>query len=44
MAVTLTERAAAHVVRYLDKRGHGLGLRLGFRQHRLRDGGQIEAV
>jgi len=29
MAVTLTERAAAHVVRYLDKRGHGLGLRLG---------------
>jgi len=29
MAVTLTERAADHVQRYLAKRGKGIGLRLG---------------
>jgi iron-sulfur cluster assembly protein len=29
MAVTLTERAAAHVDRYLKRRGKGIGLRLG---------------
>ena len=29
MAVTLTEAAARHVNRYLTKRGHGLGVRLG---------------
>ncbi len=31
MAVTLTENAAQHVRRSLDKRGHGAGLRLGVR-------------
>lgn len=29
MAITLTERAAAHVVSSLKKRGKGIGLRLG---------------
>ncbi|MEI2415052.1 iron-sulfur cluster assembly protein IscA [Orrella sp. JC864] len=31
MAVTLTQQAADHVGRYLQKRGKGLGLRLGVR-------------
>ncbi|MBI5461176.1 MAG: iron-sulfur cluster assembly protein IscA [Gammaproteobacteria bacterium] len=31
MAVTLTETAAAHVRKALDKRGKGIGLRLGVR-------------
>jgi len=31
MAVTLTERAADHISRYLQKRGKGIGLRLGVR-------------
>jgi iron-sulfur cluster assembly protein len=31
MAVTLTERAAEHVQRYIEKRGRGVGLRLGVR-------------
>ena len=31
MAVTLTDRAADHVQRYLAKRGRGVGLRLGVR-------------
>lgn len=29
MAVTLTEKAAQHVQRYLEKRGKGIGLRVG---------------
>lgn len=29
MAVTLTDRAADHVQRYLERRGKGIGLRLG---------------
>lgn len=29
MAVTLTEKAAKHVARYLQKRGKGIGLRFG---------------
>ena len=29
MAITLSERAAGHVARYLERRGKGLGLRLG---------------
>jgi iron-sulfur cluster assembly protein len=29
MAVTLTDRAAEHVQRYIEKRGKGYGLRLG---------------
>jgi iron-sulfur cluster assembly protein len=29
MAVTLTEKAAQHVARYLQKRGKGIGLRFG---------------
>jgi iron-sulfur cluster assembly protein len=29
MAVTLTDRAADHVQRYIAKRGKGIGLRLG---------------
>ena len=29
MAVTLTDRAADHVQRYIEKRGKGYGLRLG---------------
>ena len=31
MAVTLTENAARHVAKYLQKRGKGIGLRLGVR-------------
>jgi iron-sulfur cluster assembly protein len=31
MAVTLTDRAAQHVQRYIAKRGRGVGLRLGVR-------------
>ena len=31
MAVTLTDRAAEHVKRYIAKRGKGVGLRLGVR-------------
>ncbi|MCP5264776.1 MAG: iron-sulfur cluster assembly protein IscA [Burkholderiaceae bacterium] len=31
MAVTLTESAATHVSRYLQKRGKGIGLRVGVR-------------
>jgi iron-sulfur cluster assembly protein len=31
MAITLTERAANHVTKFLTKRGKGLGLRLGVR-------------
>ncbi len=29
MAITLTENAADHVARFLQKRGHGSGVRLG---------------
>jgi iron-sulfur cluster assembly protein len=29
MAVTLTERAAKHVAQFIQKRGKGLGVRLG---------------
>ena len=32
MAVTLTQAAAQHVAGMLDKRGHGLGLRVGTRK------------
>ncbi len=32
MAVELTENAAQHVAAMLDKRGHGVGLRLGTRK------------
>jgi iron-sulfur cluster assembly protein len=31
MAVTLTDKAAEHVQRYIQKRGKGVGLRLGVR-------------
>ena len=31
MAVTMTERAAQHVAGFLQKRGKGVGLRLGVR-------------
>jgi len=31
MAVTLTEAAARHVSRYIERRGKGLGVRLGVR-------------
>jgi iron-sulfur cluster assembly protein len=31
MAVTMTERAARHVAGFLEKRGRGVGLRLGVR-------------
>jgi iron-sulfur cluster assembly protein len=31
MAVTLTEKAAAHIKNYIAKRGKGVGLRLGVR-------------
>jgi iron-sulfur cluster assembly protein len=31
MAVTLTESAASHIGRYLQRRGKGVGLRLGVR-------------
>lgn len=32
MAITLTERAAAQIAKQLEKRGHGLGLRLGVKK------------
>lgn len=31
MAITLTEKAADHVARFMQKRGKGVGLRLGVR-------------
>jgi iron-sulfur cluster assembly protein len=31
MAITLTEKAARHVIRYIEKRGKGIGLRFGVR-------------
>src|SRR3569623_1076372 len=31
MAITLTEKAAKHVSRYLERRGKGIGLRFGVR-------------
>ena len=31
MAITMTDKAAQHINHYLDKRGHGLGVRLGVR-------------
>ena len=31
MAISLTEKAASHVVSYIAKRGKGIGLRLGVR-------------
>ena len=31
MAITLTEKAAEHISKFLDKRGKGIGLRLGVR-------------
>lgn len=31
VGVTLTDRAASHVQRYIEKRGKGVGLRLGVR-------------
>lgn len=31
MAITLTERAAKHISRYMARRGKGIGLRLGVR-------------
>ena len=31
MAITLTERAADHITKFLTKRGKGIGLRLGVR-------------
>lgn len=31
MAITLTKNAADHIVRHLEKRGSGIGLRLGIR-------------
>lgn len=31
MSITLTEKAAQHVSRYIQRRGHGEGLRLGVR-------------
>ncbi len=31
MAITLTERAAQHITKYLSHRGKGVGLRLGVR-------------
>ena len=31
MSVTLTQKAANHIGRYLQKRGKGIGLRLGVR-------------
>lgn len=31
MAITLTEKAAKHVNRYIDRRGKGIGLRFGVR-------------
>jgi len=32
MAISLTQNAAARVRSYLDKRGHGVGLRIGVRR------------
>ncbi|MBS7405054.1 MAG: iron-sulfur cluster assembly protein IscA, partial [Oxalobacter sp.] len=29
MAITLTEKAARHVTRFLERRGKGIGLRFG---------------
>ncbi len=31
MAITLTESAARHVTQYLQRRGHGVGVRLGIK-------------
>ncbi len=31
MAITLTEKAARHVTRYMERRGKGIGLRFGVR-------------
>ena len=31
MAISLTEKAAKHITRYIERRGKGLGLRLGVR-------------
>ncbi len=31
MAITLTNKAAQHVTRYIERRGKGMGLRLGVR-------------
>lgn len=31
MAITLTEQAAQHVARYIERRGKGMGVRLGVR-------------
>lgn len=31
MAITLTEKAAKHIARYIEKRGKGIGLRFGVR-------------
>ena len=31
MAITLTEKAAKHISRYIERRGKGLGLRFGVR-------------
>ena len=31
MAITLTEKAAKHINRYIERRGKGIGLRLGVR-------------
>ena len=31
MAITLTEKAARHINRYIERRGKGLGLRFGVR-------------
>jgi Fe-S cluster assembly iron-binding protein IscA len=31
MAITLTEKAAKHVSRYMERRGKGIGLRFGVR-------------
>ena len=32
MAITLTEKAAKHISRYIDRRGNGIGLRFGVRK------------
>ena len=31
MAITLTEKAAKHINRYIERRGKGVGLRFGVR-------------
>jgi len=31
MAITLTEKAATHITRYIERRGKGIGLRFGVR-------------